>query len=515
MFNSREIKRGNASGLFFLNSVIRGKNIFQNSSAFHRLGAVIFTAILLIGATVRIYGAWQLRHNLNSDSGVVALMAKHMAEGKDFPVFYYGQAYMGSLEPMISAIFCALFGTSGFMVTLGTAFVGWLVLLAVFVWARDAHSSAAGLAAMAWCMIGPSGFVHYQVLPRGGYTVTILLSALILWLSSRLIIKESNKCHSDPPTGGEESLPKLSVWRRSFVPAYRKNGTQDDRVCGIYDVLHNYGRWFLLGIIAGLGWWSNQLIISAIFTAALMTLVFLRGKIISFNTLSAAVGFFIGSLPFWRWNALHGWQTFEFAGSLGRTPFTRGLKIFFWERLPNLLDLNHGIILWRIVGAAVYLGAAIFFIAFLWKILKNHAFGHANGLASRQGKKGIYLFTAFVFILISALIFSTSHFAMMNTSLYLLPLIPVIAVIFGVMTAELAKRKTFFLGIIPLAVVIANQAANLSFLPERGAGEEKYQRQIEECGRFLKSQGILACYTPYGKHGWNFALREEICFCDL
>ena len=251
------------------------------------------------------------------------------------------------------------------MVALGTAFVGWLVLLAVFVWARDAHSPAAGLAAMAWCMIGPSGFVHCQASPRGGYAVTILFGTLILWLSSKLIAGGSDKCHSDPPIGGSESLPKLSVWRRSFVPIAKRIGTQDDKTRSTCNIPCNSGKWFILGLLAGLGWWSNQLIISAIFTAALMALVFLHRKIISLNTLSAAVGFFIGSLPFWWWNFFNNWQTFEFAGSLGRTPFTRGLKMFFIDRLPNLLDLNHGIILWRIVGAAVYLGMAVFFISFL------------------------------------------------------------------------------------------------------------------------------------------------------
>ncbi|MDO9541171.1 MAG: hypothetical protein Q7J98_02460 [Kiritimatiellia bacterium] len=446
---------------------------FRNSSAFHRTGAIIFTALLLLGAAVRIYSAWQLRHNLNSDAGIVALMAKHMAAGVDFPIFFYGQAYMGSLEPLVSALFCVLFGTSGFMVTLGTAFVGWLILLAVFAWARDAHSPAAGLAAMAYCVIGPTGFVHYQASPRGGYMVTILLSAMILRLISKLIIN-----------GHENSLVSK-------------------------------GKWFILGLLAGIGWWSNQLIVSAIFAAALMALVFLRQKIFSLNTLGAAIGFFIGSLPFWWWNVLYDWQSFEFAGSLGQTPFARGLKMFFWERLPDLLDLNHGVIVWRFIGAAVYLGAAVFLAAFLWKAVKSHSFGHANGVASRPEKKQVHLLTAFVFILVSALLFSTSHFALMDTSRYLLPLIPVIAVIFGVMTAELAKRKTFWLGAIPLVVVIANQAANLSWLPQRGAEEETYQRQIEECGRFLQSHQINTCYAPYGKHSWNFALREEIRFCDL
>ena len=369
---------------------------------------------------------------------------------------------MGSLEPLISAIFCALFGTSGFMVTLGTAFVGWLVMLAVFVWARDAHSPAAGLAAMAWCMIGPSSFVHYQISPRGGYTVTILFSALILWLVSKLIADE------------------------------RK------------DSLVEKGKWLILGLLAGLGWWSNQLIVSTILTAALMAVVFLRRKIISLNTLSAAIGFFTGSLPFWWWNYLHDWQSFEFAGSLGQTPFLRGLKVFFFERFSNLFDLNHGAFLWRIAGTAIYVGAVVFFIYFLWKAVKT-----------RHDKKRVYLLTVLVFILVSALVFSTSHFALMNTSRYLLPLVPAIAVIFGVLTAELTKKKFFYLGMVPLVVVIANQTVNLSWLAERGAGEKKYQHQIEECGKLLLSQDIYACYAPYGKHSWNFALNEKICFCNL
>jgi hypothetical protein len=34
---------------------------------------------------------------LNSDEAVVGLMARHILDGKR-PVFYYGQAYMGSLD---------------------------------------------------------------------------------------------------------------------------------------------------------------------------------------------------------------------------------------------------------------------------------------------------------------------------------------------------------------------------------------------------------------------------------
>ena len=97
-------------------------------------------ALLAIGLATRIYGAWCFRFNLNPDASVVALMVKHMAEGRDFPVFFYGQAYMGTFEPMVSAALCRLFGCSGFMVCLGTALLGFCTLPFIYRWARDLDS---------------------------------------------------------------------------------------------------------------------------------------------------------------------------------------------------------------------------------------------------------------------------------------------------------------------------------------------------------------------------------------
>lgn len=452
-----------------------------------RPGKFIFVGLLLLGAIVRIYGAWEMRHHLNPDAGIAALMAQHIAAGRDFPVFFYGQAYMGSLEPLIGALFCALFGPSGFMVGLGTALVSWLVLLAVYLWARDAHSPLAGLAAMAYCVVGPSGFFHYQVSPRGGYAVAILLSTLVLWLGAKLIINEHFSS-----VGSLLASDRIS---EGFAQAACRRRTLPRR---------KYAQWFLLGLLAGLGWWANQLVVSALLTAALLGLAVLRRKIFSLNSGLAAAGFLLGSLPFWWWNFGNGWQSFEFSGSLGQTPPALGLKLFFADRLPDLLDLNHGPLAWRIFGAAVYGGAAFFLAYFLWKKIR-----------ARQSSNAIYLLAVFVFILVSALLFSTSHFARMNTSRYLLPLVPVLAVMLGVALARAAERIPRGICLLPLAVLLANQAGQLAWLPQRGAGEKAYQQQIEECGRWLAAQQISACYAPYGKHSWNFALQEKICFCDL
>ena len=81
-------------------------------------------AALLLGVAARIWGAWACRFLVVPDTAVVGLMARHMAALKEFPVFFYGQAYMGSLEPLASALLVRLLGPTGFAVTLGLGFLG-------------------------------------------------------------------------------------------------------------------------------------------------------------------------------------------------------------------------------------------------------------------------------------------------------------------------------------------------------------------------------------------------------
>ncbi|MGC5018248.1 hypothetical protein [Micromonospora sp. DT47] len=48
----------------------------------------------------------------NSDEATMGLAALHIARGEDFPVFFYGQAYMGALEAYLAAPLFALAGPS-------------------------------------------------------------------------------------------------------------------------------------------------------------------------------------------------------------------------------------------------------------------------------------------------------------------------------------------------------------------------------------------------------------------
>src|SRR5574341_1832636 len=48
--------------------------------------------------------------HMSPDQGVILLMAKHMLERGEFPIFYYGQDWFGSVEAFVHALAFLIFG---------------------------------------------------------------------------------------------------------------------------------------------------------------------------------------------------------------------------------------------------------------------------------------------------------------------------------------------------------------------------------------------------------------------
>lgn len=68
--------------------------------------------IIIITAAVIFHGwsAWMWHSNFDSDEAIPALMAKRMMEWKEFPVYFYGHNYGGSLSSLLAIPFIAVFG---------------------------------------------------------------------------------------------------------------------------------------------------------------------------------------------------------------------------------------------------------------------------------------------------------------------------------------------------------------------------------------------------------------------
>ncbi len=411
---------------------------------------------------VRLFGCWAFRHNLNLDAGVVALMARHIAEGSAFPVFFYGQAHMGSLEAVFSGFFCRLFGISGFAVCLGTAFVSFWLLPIAYLWARGAGGRAAGYATLAFLVIGPGGFFHYNASPRGAYASALTLGAFVLWYATRMAIRWS--------------------------VARRQSG---------WDFL-------FLGLGSGLAWWNSQLTAAAILAAGLLLLVCFRRAVFSRRLVAAAGGFLAGSAPFWIYNAVHGWPSLAFTGTFGRVRLSDGLTWFFRDRLLGLLLPGFGPAGLRSAVLFLIVALALFSLFILVR-------------AGRKGPTTVFitLLGILIFTAAFALLYASSHFAALDTPRYALPMVAPFAVLLGLAVGELKRRVPVWLASAPIVFLIFLQVPVLDWARsfERAAAQE--QASIEKLGEQLEAHGVATIYAVNRTRSWNFALRERFVFVDL
>lgn len=417
--------------------------------------------LLLAGMLARLYAAWCFRHVLNLDAGVVALMAKHIAEGGAFPVFFYGQPYMGSFEVLFGALFCRLFGVSGFAVCLGTVFVSFWLMPVVYLWARDAAGHKAGCLALAYVVIGPGGFFHYNASPRGGYAAILTLSAFLVWYSTRMAL----------------------VWYRT-----RRQSGRD---------------FVLLGLAAGVAWWSSQLTVPAMFAAGAILALVLRRALFTRRLLYGVGGFLLGSSPFWFYNIVSGWPSFQFVGTFGRARFSEGLILMFRERLPSLILPAIGSPLLRNIALLIYSSLAFFgLIVFIRSRL--------------SGDKPLFLYMTglVLFFTFFSIISAGSHFAAMPTPRYALPMVAPIAVLSGIVMTRFRRRFFFMIACVPFLFLVAMQVPVLRWALESERADRRRAERILHVGDMLAERGLDTLYASYVYRAWNFILRERSIFVD-
>ncbi|MEK6221320.1 MAG: hypothetical protein N2D54_03645, partial [Chloroflexota bacterium] len=76
-----------------------------------RKNKLIIISALLVAALFKIWLINKQSIPFNADEAIVGLMARHILQGQR-PVFFYGQAYMGSLDAWLVAAAFKLLGES-------------------------------------------------------------------------------------------------------------------------------------------------------------------------------------------------------------------------------------------------------------------------------------------------------------------------------------------------------------------------------------------------------------------
>ena len=106
---------------------------------------------------------------IDSDEAIVGLMARHALEQGVLPVFYYGQHYMGSFEPLMAALSFSWLGAGVFALKIVPLLFSILFLFLVYRLGTEIASPAVGKVALLLGAIPPATLVIWSTKARGGF----------------------------------------------------------------------------------------------------------------------------------------------------------------------------------------------------------------------------------------------------------------------------------------------------------------------------------------------------------
>src|SRR5437870_7275744 len=90
---------------------------FTHKKLYHWWATVLRSPLwlcLLLALLIRIWLIYHTHGLIDGDEAMIGIQAEHILRG-EHPIYFYGQAYMGSLEAYVMAVLFALGGASVWM----------------------------------------------------------------------------------------------------------------------------------------------------------------------------------------------------------------------------------------------------------------------------------------------------------------------------------------------------------------------------------------------------------------
>lgn len=277
-----------------------------------------FWLILIIGLSLRLYHAWTAPYAYaNSDSATLWLMAKHILDG-EFPLFFYGQYYLGPLEALTIAFFFMLFGIKISTLFLGTIFYSILFMISAYYLGRELKDRTTGLLMMLYSALPPPYFFRESIAPLGYHIEILFLGNIMLILALK--------------------IPNILSGMKKTI------------------------YFILLGFFGGIGVWTHYIILYYLVPIAIYLILNEKWKSILKNSVPAAISFFLIGLPFWIFTFKYNFATFKFKSV--STP--SGAIINFL----NLLG-QHFIYMFNIDNRLILVAYIILILFFLFSSFSN------------------------------------------------------------------------------------------------------------------------------------------------
>ncbi len=439
-------------------------------STFPKWGWFLLPAIALAWKGLWL---WRSAFPFNADEAIVALMARHILHGGR-PIFFYGQAYMGSLDAFLVAAAFKVLGQKVLAIRLAQAVLYAITVdLSAYLALRLSKNPLAAWATGLLLAVPTVNMTLYTTVSLGGYGEALLIGTVLLILALR-------PC-SATPLGA-------AVW----------------------------------GALFGLGLWAFGFVAVYVLPAALF--VFFKWQQeckFGFRkqarlALFGAFGAVLGAFPWWWYGVEHGWRPLlnellgsavavEHAGWVARTAhhllsfLALGLPVTFGVRPP-----------WGVEMLVPPLAALVVGIYVVWVLEAWRQRSFPSG--------GAWLLWGVAATLVAGFLFTS--FGVDPSGRYFLPLTQVLFVGFGCFLGEVMRRARW-LGIAALGIILlfhgmstAQAASNPYRITTQFAPDARIRPGYEKAlMNFLRSHHLFRGYTNYWvAYPLAFLSEERIIF---
>lgn len=180
---------------------------------------------------------------LHSDEAIVGLMAQDIREGTRFPIFFYGQRYMGALEAYVIAAILPFVSDPITALRLGPALFFAAFVAVQYLMLSRWFGRAAAMVGVAALFAAPPALAQWTISARGGYIEVLLWGTALWWIYAEWFATKSDIRNPKSEIGNA----------RNFSEPGRPGP-------GL--------RLALLGFVIGSGMWINPAI--AVFVAPVM-----------------------------------------------------------------------------------------------------------------------------------------------------------------------------------------------------------------------------------------------------
>ncbi len=256
--------------------------------------------ILAIALVLRLDFLIPKNFIIDADEAIVGLMAKHIIEGAKVPIFYYGQHYMGSLEPLLAAFSFLILGISNIALKAVPLFFSLILLPILYLIGLEIGSRRTARIISILAAIPPAPLIVWSAKARGGFIELIVIGALSLFFTCRWLKSEPSQL-------------KLTA---------------------------------VIGLLLGLGWWVNNQIVFFIFPIGYAFLGRLLQQDHNYkwrlyqtlrHFLTGLLAFVIGGLPFWIYNINNSFVSFSIFNQAEGSDIYKHLTGLCHTALPIIL----------------------------------------------------------------------------------------------------------------------------------------------------------------------------------